>query len=43
VTLSTLSSKGAEQVLESFGYKVTHLKNGSDQSPATRRPRSPAR
>jgi len=28
VTLKTLSS-AAEQVLESFGYKVTHLKNGS--------------
>jgi hypothetical protein len=28
VTLSTLS-KGAEQVLTAFGYKVTHLKNGS--------------
>ncbi|MET9012336.1 phage tail protein [Streptomyces olivaceoviridis] len=27
VTLKTLSS-GAEQVLESFGYKVTHLKDG---------------
>ena len=28
VTLKTLSST-AEQVLEAFGYKVTHLKNGS--------------
>ncbi|MFD7003356.1 phage tail tape measure protein [Streptomyces mirabilis] len=28
VTLSTLS-KGAEQILTAFGYKVTHLKNGS--------------
>ncbi|MFE2073728.1 phage tail protein [Streptomyces misionensis] len=28
VTLKTLSSS-AEQVLEAFGYKVTHLKNGS--------------
>lgn len=28
VTLKTLSST-AEQVLQSFGYKVTHLKNGS--------------
>lgn len=28
VTLTTLS-KSAEQVLEAFGYKVTHLKNGS--------------
>jgi hypothetical protein len=28
VTLKTLSS-GAEQVLKAFGYRVTHLKNGS--------------
>ncbi|MFH8336970.1 phage tail tape measure protein [Streptomyces sp. AM6-12] len=28
VTLTTLS-KSAEQVLEAFGYKVTHLRNGS--------------